>query len=471
MTRRANWLLLTTLTIIGAGLYVGCSQPDDLLSPISRTSLTLSAQMLPDCPESMNYELWVVDDGNYLSLGKFGYSFAANKFLDEVGIPRGTGAEFIMEGDLLDYDSICISVEAIPDDDELTPGSLMLVDAVTIPSDDLIELVFPYSDDSLWYATCRYNMQTMSDTARGANTGAGLWLASYQTRTRLLQDTVTFDSFVIDSSYIDITDPDTTIVVGFVSIGIVTDTIMFGLDWYEHTGLQYEIVTETHLRDPAGSTLVTEVLFYLDTLPSIAITFDAFTQDDFDLPDYSAFGWHYKIWAVAPTVLGQGFSVGQFTLPAWANREGGLDRILGYDGGMISAGTFTDVTTADDDSAHWAIFSNDYPPSDPALLPYVSYARVPSFPGDEFFNVPAQGGGTGMLDLLQDGGEGTVFISLEPDNFVTDTTNFPLIPFIRRFPQTPPSLDDVQQETMDNLTHTNDPYWGFPKVSVEVQRY
>jgi len=104
-------------------------------------------------------------------------------------------------------------------------------------------------------------------------------------------------------------------------------------------------------------------------------------------------------------------------------------------------------------------------------LPYVKYARVPDFPGDEFFNVPNQSGGTGQLDLLQDGGEGTVFISLEPDNFVMDSTNFPLIPFLRKFPATMPSLDDIQQETMDNLTETNDPYWGFPKVSVEVRRF
>ncbi|RKX26639.1 MAG: hypothetical protein DRP47_07875 [Candidatus Zixiibacteriota bacterium] len=453
--RRANWLLLIALMIVGATLYFGCSQPDDILTPVSTTSLKLSAQMLPPAPQGMIYELWIVKDSNFVSLGTFNYDLVNRKFLDESGEIRADSNEFILDGDIFSYDSVYVSVETVPDNDSLIPGPIMLTDQVTNPNDNLIELIFPWSSDSLWYATCRYNLQTMSDYDRTENTGAGLWLSSYQMVERALQDTIAFDSFTIDPIWIyDIgAKTETTVVVDIINPRIDTSNLILGLDTVEHIGFLFEDSTETFTK-PADSFLTTEVKFFLQYGPLDTVYYDLFTQDDFGLPDYSSFGWHYKTWIVAPVVKTEGASEGDFTLPAWGYTQIGLDRLPGYDGGMISTGTFTKIDEPDDDGAR-----------------YAQSLRVPPFPGDEFF-VDLPNGVSGPLNLLPNsyGNEGTVFIALEPDNFVTDTTNFPLIPFAWELLSSQEVISD-STATLFNLTHTNDPYWGFPKITVDIQRY
>ncbi|MEW5994220.1 MAG: hypothetical protein AB1744_07475, partial [Candidatus Zixiibacteriota bacterium] len=70
------------------------------------------------------------------------------------------------------------------------------------------------------------------------------------------------------------------------------------------------------------------------------------------------------------------------------------------------------------------------------------------------------------------GNSGTVFITLEPMNFNTDTTNFPLIVLRGAIPtDSLEAVADTQELEMDPFVQTNDPYLGFPKVIVTIRRF
>ncbi|TET94061.1 MAG: hypothetical protein E3J26_05250, partial [Candidatus Zixiibacteriota bacterium] len=117
----------------------------------------------------MIYELWVANDRDTVSLGKFGYHQTWKTFHDENGDERPDSNYFVLEGDIFDYSierhgHIFVSVETNPDDLPEVPGPIMLIDIVTEPSSDLIELRFPLND-SLTTTTVAFNMETPSDTS------------------------------------------------------------------------------------------------------------------------------------------------------------------------------------------------------------------------------------------------------------------------------------------------------------------
>ena len=130
MTRRVNRLLFIALTVIVVTLYFGCTQPDDIVSPVSLTTLTLSAQLLPEAPDGMAYELWAVkltgSDTVYTSMGKFDYNRAEKKFTDLAGVERTDKNVFSLDGDIYSYDWIAVSVETNPDNEVSLPGPTML---------------------------------------------------------------------------------------------------------------------------------------------------------------------------------------------------------------------------------------------------------------------------------------------------------------------------------------------------------
>ena len=107
--------------------------------------------------------------------------------------------------------------------------------------------------------------------------------------------------------------------------------------------------------------------------------------------------------------------------------------------------------------------------------PYRAGPRLPQFPGEDFIsNVPGGLSPTswGGLVPLNNGKSGTVFISLEPTNFVTATTNFPLIPFMSDVPSSKSIIDSsVVIINMLNRTQTNDPFIGFPRIRVDIKTF
>jgi len=290
-----------------------------------------------------------------------------------------------------------------------------------------------------------------------ANAGVGLWFSTYTRKTNSLLDTIAFDSFTIETTEVVLTDLGDSVVSSIVNIlnpRIDTINLVLGLDTVIHLGFRYERVYQRYTEAPY---FYTSTNFSLQYGTPDTVVSDTFSQDDFAFWDYTDFGWHYKGWVVAPSVEEHGASVGNFTLPAWGYTVTGKDALPGYEGGLISTGTFDHIDQPDDDGAKYAIGP-----------------RVPPFPGDEFF-VGLPNGAPDTLNLVPNasGNTGVVFISLEPDNFVTDTTNFPLIIFFDQLPETPfnPQTDSLDQNTMDGLINTNNPARGFPIIKVDIKRF
>jgi hypothetical protein len=121
----------------------------------------------------------------------------------------------------------------------------------------------------------------------------------------------------------------------------------------------------------------------------------------------------------------------------------------------------------------------DYVIYDSLGNPLDTVYRVPNVPGEDFLDAAALSAATGgaittPVNLLAQG-SGTVFISIEPSNRLTDSTNFPLIAFARRLPNafnipTNNTTEGDGRVTMDNLTHAVPGTAGFPLVIARYQR-
>ncbi len=466
MTRRGNRLILIALAVCAATFYFSCTQPNDILTPVTKTDMYLTAQNLPTNPNGMIYELWVANDQDTVSLGKFGYNQMWLTYHLENGDEKLDSNHFVLDGDIFEYSDIFVSVETDPDDLPGVPGPVMLIDDVTEPSNNPIELRFPFSD-SLWNATAIFNMETPSDSDRTTGGGYGVWFSAYYWSQDSVRDTVSLDSFKL------VTKPDsslphdtfTTYLVDTINVRVLDTTRVFGLDTTRDTIVRFDSVLDTSdtwpyvvMDDGAGKTIF-YYSFSPDT-PGVADTFhyDNFVQFDFGLLDYSAYGWKYKGWVVSPQVPVS--VVGQITPPAYAINYNQYDSLIpGIKGGLLTVGTFNDIAAPDDSN------------------PYCIGPRVPPIPGEDFLTdlPPGLEGWQGLVPD-EDDNSGTVFITLEPVNFVTDTTNFPLFVLIGKIPVTRDSvfgtaIADVQSFDMYNETPTNRPTEVFPKIEVDIERF
>lgn len=443
---KSNKLFVYTLLTLAIALYwVGCDQPEDVLTPISKSDVFLLEQSLPSNPASMHYELWVSNDNETVSVGKFGYDQVMKNFLDLDGDIRTDSNKFHVDFDIADYETIFVSVENNTDADPLTPGPIMLTDNLASPT---VEMVFP-KNDSLWESTIRYSMVTTSNGLNAGTNSSGIWFASFQLITEPYNDTVlsggNLDWSITLGEYVDCSKfIEANIIYDLVNIEQYDTTVILGLDTLDHTAVRFDVIDSVKICDYYPTVLVINY----NVIPG-TVTYESFTQDNFALPDISAYGWKYKGWVVSPEIPTS--AVGEMTLPAW---EIIGDELAETDGGLLSTGKFVDVTKKDLDNS------------------YVASSRIPDFPGEDFLsNLP---GGMTSVDLvpLTSGNQGKVFITLEPDNYV-DTTNFPLIAFVGDIPDTRASVmaSISQGFTLRGWMQTNDPYRGFPKVRVNISRY
>ncbi len=444
MSNRLKQWLVTFLLVPITLVYWGCSQPPDVLVPVSSSEVTLAPQLLPTNFPGMHYELWVANATDTASLGKFGYDGYMKHFLETSGAIRTKGNRFALDDNIYRFSKIFVSVEEDADPDSASPGPIMLIDDVTIPSNSAVDLVFPLSE-LLWEATSRYNMETTSDSDRFAGDGEGLWFASYQRLNDSIQDTTSLDSFWVDSTK-ELFFRD-TVIFNLINIANITDTIItrfFGVDSYTVQVVRYDRDIQPDTVDAGDSGLVTIPGFDYTVGLMNRFNYDEFTQDSFALPDYSAYGWKYKGWVVSPYVSPT--IVGSITPPVW-NTVSFVDSLIpGINGGLLTTGTFSKINKPDDTN------------------PYALGPRLPQFPGEDFLLLGLNPGG---LVPNFSGNSGTVFITLEPSNFVTDSTNFPLIAFMANIP------DERAQITgneviinMRNWTQTIDPRIGFPRIRV-----
>lgn len=487
MIRRRSRLVFIALAVCAATFYFSCTQPQDIMTPISRTDIylgganepgsntALQVQNLPTNPEGMIYELWVANDRDTVSLGKFGYNQTSLTFRDENGDERPDSNYFVLESDIFDYSHIFVSVETKSDDLPVVPRPIMLIDIVTEPSSDLIELRFPLND-SLTTTTVAFNMETPSDTSRDSleefgnadsTDGFGVWFSVYLEGIDSVRDTLSLDSFtLITKQDSDLVKPDTfTTYLDSIKNDTAYDTArVFGLDTMWNTIVRFDsvLVEDTTWPYTVMDMSDTGTVFYYTVGDSLdTFHYDKFLQFDYGLPDYSAYGWKYKGWIVSPEVPVN--AVGQITKPAYSINFNSRDSLIpGIAGGLLTTGTFTDIAAPDD--------GNPYSKGDQA------HQRVPPFPGEDFLRMlPFDMSNWRGLVPEEDGNSGTVFITLEPVNFVTDTTNFPLFVLIAPIPTAQADLMDfeydLEQFTMDNLTPTNRLTESFPKIVVDIRRF
>ena len=457
MSNRIRRLLILAALVVATTVYWGCSQPADVLVSFSTSEITLNPQLLPANFPGMHYHLWVSNSQEIVSLGRFAYDSFNKRFLEVNGSLRADSNLFILDGNIFDYAKLFVSVEVDSFPAFLSPGPIMLIDDVTLPSDISVDLVFPLSD-ILWEATARYNMETTSDSDRIALDGYGIWFASYQQLNDSVRDTLSLDSFWVDTTWEIF--PRDTVIRNLINISNITSdsiTRIFGVDSFSHAVIRFDQSVQTDSAAAGDSILVTDPNFIYTIGSLFAFSFDEFTQDSFELTDYSSYGWNYKGWVVSPTV--KPLAIGSVTLPAWQPNRPFDSLMPGVCDtcGLLTTGTFNKINQPDNSN------------------PYVAGPRLPQFPGEDFIaNLP--GGMTignwGGLVPLSNGNSGTVFISLEPTNFVTDTTNFPLIPFMSDVPSSKSVIDSsVVIINMLNRTQTNDPFIGFPRIRVDIKTF
>ncbi|MFC1475141.1 hypothetical protein ACFLQG_00700 [Candidatus Zixiibacteriota bacterium] len=450
MYKNSKLLLLLALVAMSSIVYFGCEQPDDVLTSISRSEVYLTEERLPDNPEGMLYEVWVSNASESVSLGKFGYDFETRTYYDAQGNIKADSNKFLLNSDIDLYEMIFVSVENDPDDSVSTPGPKMLIDYLTSPT---IQLRFP-NVDSMWDGTVRYSMETPSDGNNPTYDGYGLWFASYQEVTEAFNDTFLIGGvldWTLDSgTYVNSQNcVESNVIYGLESIHQKDTSLVFGLDTLTHSVVRFNVIESTKTCDYYPTQLTINY-----NVSAGAVTYDQFLQDNFALPDISEFGWKYKGWIISTYI--DSMLTNKITLPSWIIYGDLFDQSTG---GMLTTGTFTDITDADDDNPYIAN------PTNP---------RVPDFPGEDFFNnLP---GGMAPINFVpsQTGNPGMVIISVEPDNY-NSTTNFPLIAFIDdALPQQRSfvtNTDIFQMFTMRGWMFSNDPYRGFPKISVEIIKY
>lgn len=472
MTRRRSRLILIALAVCAATFYFHCTQPEDIMTPVSRTDVYLTAYLLPTNPDGMLYELWVANGQDTLSLGKFGYHQTWKTFYDEDGEEKPDTNKFVLDGDILDYSHIFVSVEAISGDLPQSPGPIMLIDDVTEPSSNPIELCFPLNQTLTGYGTAFFNMETPSDSGRDStNAGCGIWFSAFYWSLDSVRDTLSLDDFDLVTKQMDTLpegteDTFTTYVVNIVNDSAYYIGRVFGLDTMWNWIVRFDSIIDTDFTAPYTVIDDTATVLYYTVDPdhdSVADTFhyERFIQFDYGLPNYSDYRWKYKGWVVSPEVPPT--ALGKITLPAYTvnTTKPGDSLIPGVEGGLLTTGTFSDISAPDDGNPHrWS-------------------PRVPPIAGEDFLkNLPGglEQSWQGLVPHRTDN-SGTVFITLEPDNFVTDTTNFPLFVLVQSIPTDrylifQSALADTQLFDMWNLTNTNDPHGrGFPKIVVDIRRF
>ncbi|UCC45531.1 MAG: hypothetical protein JSU65_06335 [Candidatus Zixiibacteriota bacterium] len=538
MRKPDNRLLFLALTVLAVTLFYSCdkgflSQPDDVFQPAEQTTVWLRAERLPTPPPGMIYELWVssidpatggAEASQFTSLGKFSFleSDTLIAFLDMTGAVRADSNQFSLEADLWSFTHMFVSLELVSDADPDLPGPIMLMDRIVKLEDFSPELVFPLSDD-LWNATVRYNMEAVSDNNYSANDGEGLWFSSYRRVRDTLPDTngldLTYDSTLIpieldiDTLYdttIDTTviPPETTITTTIdtgdtlnlaelyapypseiVNVDTVTDSVLYGpdslligVDTVMHTHITYDIDSAIDSTPPFYKAAI-GFTWNADPLggdPNDIYSIDIYTQDDFGLPDLSAYGWKYEGWAVS-TNIDRSITGTYLTPPAWRYKTAQVNWIPGDTSGMVSTGVFTKIDSADlEDPFTYRVLAGVrqvYDTVDP-IEPKVdtiqdSIFRRPRYPGEDFLDPAALFQAYGLNSVVLDGGTGTAFISIEPDNRLTRKTNFPLIAFAERLPEV--WFDDVGEArhiNMFNMTSAvvGEIGWGFPEIVVTYER-
>ena len=502
MTPVGNRLLFLIFALVLVVLIWGCAQTDDITARISVTEIYLEPNLLPTAPAGMIYQLWAarkpvtsmsIPANELMSIGRFSYisDDTISAFLNESDSLRADSNLFRLDGDILDYSTLFVTIQE--DGDSTTPGPIMLLTPISTRANEL-SMRYPLNDMLTDDASIAFNMEGVTDGNRFANDGGGVWFTFYQASQINLPDTIgvtiTFTEDTIDPvidpgsgdtlNLSEFHDPDNidSIIYSFDTIPYFfgRDTIVFVNEFGPGTPqdtLKHVSTTRTVYRSPDNTfpftvrDLNTEVF---DTVINF-ITLNVFLPSGFEMPDFSDWGWKYKGWVTSTQIPNTW--LGSMTLPAWDITPSGSKLVPGANGGLLTTGTFS-KTDRPDDSDPFTFMIADHV-IDTGAGPETVYKR-PLAPGEDFLDSVAldtlgitNTGAINLLPLPAGNTYGSIFISLEPVNRVTDTTNFPLIPFIRSFPATWPAPNSTDIWLL-NYSSTDLVTAGFPLIKVKFNR-
>ncbi len=582
MFRRYKCFLIAILAAVVIVQFIGCSQPDDVVAPVSATKLVLKPERLPTLPADYVYHLWVIDsmlvNPQAYSIGSFIWNNELFGFYDLDS--NRVDSIWNVNYDVLDpfYRYLAVSIERRDDLPTQATSSLdsvgpiMLQDTLVNPVESPVKLVFPLD---LWLATGFFCVETPSDSNSNSHDASGIWFTEYiydsiryadtfnvqfrfvagrDTISRdLILDTVVGDTSYwdcnqyqfgrcIDSTevldtllgydftYIDVIDADTfwvfypegpegvadTLEIALLAETLdtlqitrrrliidssyqLTDTLI--LDSFVHKYYQFDFVRfPVNISGAAHDTTITlyrpdtlyrvngefidptpdvdtaydstfrifplvdynHTLIYTGFITSTFLRVDKFLESYEDGTDLNSIKWHYKGWVLSPYLQPLN-SFGSVQKPAWhsfyMNQE--LSPITG---GLITTGGFKSFRDADDSN------------------PYTDNHRVPSVPGEDFLlNLPAGVDSIYFCDASNPSvSAGTVFITLEPDNYNDDERNFPLVYMVGKIP----SYANVSITSRHNQFAVGDPTFqmfnkfsavdgntvGFPAIHVTIIR-
>ncbi|MBN2226625.1 MAG: hypothetical protein JW763_04620 [candidate division Zixibacteria bacterium] len=535
MNERSNRLFGTALFAILLLLGLGCTQSDNVAAPVASTQISINPQRLPAPPEGYAYALWVEPvEGDPIFIDIFDWNSELYKFTDTTDVENNQiEPVWTLNIDVLhsSYAYLSLTIEKLDEFTDTTEmGPVMLQSDIHDPEEEPIKMVFPYN---LWDGTGSFCVETPTDKNSNSNDDGGIWFAIYVYDSVLVNDTLGFlvstlqfedreleidttywvcneysGPDCIDSTEVTSADPydwrivdtlnleelantldtigyrnlDTTLIGNvFVSIldtltdGLGNDSIV-ALDTLAYEYIRYDVVatpvnvgttnridTVRLIITPSGTTAVTATIppftdvkwFFSYGLRARTVFIDRFTDAFDDLPDLQGTDWHYKGWVISPYI--DTVTFGKLSKPVWLPVQ--YEVFLSPStGGMISTGSFKSFYLPDDEN------------------PYSMKGRVPPYPGEDFLqNLP---GGHPPLTLCDAAhpavAGGTVFITVEPDNFESDTTNFPLILMTGGIP----SYQNVSNQEwhsqifdlINRFQALNDDPHGWPALLVTIDR-
>lgn len=463
-TKRLGFLVLAISTLM---IYWGCSQPEDVITPVVASRLTLTPERLPTNPAGTVYQLWAANGTDTVPVAKFAWNFDSNAFFETNGTTRRADSNsFILPDDIFNFRTVIVSVEPVPDNNVGSPNAIMLLDTVVTLEPETTRLRFPRSD-SLYNGFLFFNMSTPSDSDLSTNDGYGVWLSGYEEKVDSIRDTIAIISYNIDSSGECTTDQnptcDSIVVRELTNIQTISDVRVIGFDTFAVQYVRFDSIVEYQTTPPFT---VDNITINYDIEPNENVNTDFiredFVQPSLYLPDLSSFGWVYRTWVMSP-VLDGGCGNATFSPPAWINLNAINEEFPQNGSMMISSGAFTEY-----DQKDLGVNPN----------PFSLGVRVPNVPGEDFLqNLPC-GGGLPTDGFVPAGGgpagaNGAVFVSIEPANFAPTTpTNFPLHVLVGNVPTNRNTVTSgsvfIPMRNWTSATHND--LQGFPLIIVDIER-
>jgi len=427
-------------------LMFGCTQNEDVVKPLTSSTLTLDPDFLPNLDSIYYYELWMVkvqnenDDytdpgAEFTSVRKFLWDNEQFQMYDLDSNELGFDVD--LEESWYAYDYIVLTVENIGEAFPNEPsGVFMLAEEVRneeIPTP--VEMKFPVSmfetlgnffigtpTNDTNYVDSNFNWVRVSEEEN-----KGLWICSRFLTERFLWDTLavlsldtvmvpefdTLGKYDVDTIGIE-WPPDST-------FEVLIDTVYFGYDTFQHRRIDIVWIDTVdtnydYLLYPSYliDSMTTEEYPY----PLGRIPYFEYSGPLDGLPDIAPFGWRYNAWLVLEEP-----EVGDPEDPD-ANSDMNLDKIVPF-----GAGALQQFTGYDD----WGVIplgSFDGPVGMDNSNPYIENREVPQFPGEDFVNEDASPRFDNLnLRRTSNDAWGFILVGMEPDPGkvnINSTTNFPL---------------------------------------------